>query len=235
MAGYTVSSVTSGKYARQISVAASGPQGAQGPTGPTGPAGATGATGPTGAQGSAGAGLSATYKFNNTTSASNPGGGYLAFNASNLSSATKLYISENDSSLDSQTGLLTAMTQSTNTYKSIITVQSTTNQRNFIRFYVRSVTNQSGWKDFLLVHLDGTVTSFTYNEFLSLLVAPIGDAGTVANFEDLNDVDFNTPITNDVVVYDSANSMWTNVQSTQLLVSGQNISGTIMGGEANTF
>ena len=235
MAGYTVSSVTSGKYARQISVAASGPQGAQGPTGPIGPAGATGATGPTGAQGSAGAGLSATYKFNNTTSASNPGGGYLAFNASNLSSATKLYISESDSSLDSQIGLLTAMTQSTNTYKSIITVQSTTNQRNFIRFYVRSVTNQSGWKDFLLVHLDGTVTSFTYNEFLSLLVAPIGDAGTVANFEDLNDVDFNTPITNDVVVYDSANSMWTNVQSTQLLVSGQNISGTIIGGEANTF
>lgn len=235
MAGYTVSSVTTGKYARQISVAASGPQGAQGPTGPTGPAGAAGAVGPTGPQGTAGAGLSATYKFNNSTSASNPGGGYLAFNASNLSSATKLYISESDSSLDSQAGLLSAMTQSTNTYKSIITVQSNTNQRNLVRFYVRSVTNQSGWKDFLLVHLDGTVTSFTYNESLSLLVAPIGDAGTVANFEDLNDVDFDTPITGDVVVYDSANSMWTNIQSTQLQISGQNISGTIMGGSANTF
>lgn len=235
MAGYTVSSVTSGKYARQISVAASGPQGAQGPTGPTGPAGAAGATGPTGAQGSAGAGLSATYKFNNTTSASNPGGGYLAFNASDLSSATRLYISTTDSSLDAQTGLLSAMTQSTNTYKSIITVQSTTNQRNFIRFYVRSVTDESGWKNFLLVHLDGTVTSFTYNQALSLLVAPIGDAGTVANLEDLNDVDFNTPLDGDVVVYDQANSMWTNVASSQLNISGQNISGTIEGGNANTF
>lgn len=235
MAGYTVSSVTSGKYARQISVAASGPQGAQGPTGPAGSAGATGPTGPTGAQGSAGAGLSATYKFNNTTSASNPGGGYLAFNASDLSSATRLYISTTDSSLDAQTGLLSAMTQSTNTYKSIITVQSTTNQRNFIRFYVRSVTDESGWKNFLLVHLDGTVTSFTYNQALSLLVAPIGDAGTVANFEDLNDVDFNTPLDGDVVVYDQANSMWTNVASSQLNISGQNISGTIEGGNANTF
>ncbi len=235
MAGYTVSSVTSGKYARQISVAASGPQGAQGPTGPAGPAGATGPTGPTGAQGSAGAGLSATYKFNNTTSASNPGGGYLAFNASDLSSATRLYISTTDSSLDAQTGLLSAMTQSTNTYKSIITVQSTTNQRNFIRFYVRSVTDESGWKNFLLVHLDGTVTSFTYNQALSLLVAPIGDAGTIANFEDLNDVDFNTPLDGDVVVYDQANSMWTNVASSQLNISGQNISGTIEGGNANTF
>jgi|688.fasta_scaffold00128_79 hypothetical protein len=235
MAGYTVSSVTSGKYARQISVAASGPQGAQGPTGPAGSAGATGPTGPTGAQGSAGAGLSATYKFNNTTSASNPGGGYLAFNASDLSSATRLYISTTDSSLDAQTGLLSAMTQSTNTYKSIITVQSTTNQRNFIRFYVRSVTDESGWKNFLLVHLDGTVTSFTYNQALSLLVAPIGDAGTIANFEDLNDVDFNTPLDGDVVVYDQANSMWTNVASSQLNISGQNISGTIEGGSANTF
>ncbi len=235
MAGYTVSSVTSGKYARQISVAASGPQGAQGPTGPAGSAGATGPTGPTGAQGSAGAGLSATYKFNNTTSASNPGGGYLAFNASDLSSATRLYISTTDSSLDAQTGLLSAMTQSTNTYKSIITVQSTTNQRNFIRFYVRSVTDESGWKNFLLVHLDGTVTSFTYNQALSLLVAPIGDAGTIANFEDLNDVDFNTPLDGDVVVYDQANSMWTNVASSQLNISGQSISGTIEGGNANTF
>ena len=238
MAGYTVSNVTSGKYARQVSVAASGPQGAQGPTGPTGAAGAsgtTGATGPTGAQGASGVGLSATYKFNNTTSASNPGGGYLAFNASNLSSATKLYISETDSSLDSQIGLLSAMTQSTNTYKSIITIQSGTDQGDFIRFYVRSVTNQSGWKDFLIVHLDGTVTSFTYNQALSFSVAPIGDAGTVANFEDLNDVDFNTPLDGDVVVYDQANSMWTNIASSQIAISGQNLSGTINGGSANTF
>lgn len=235
MAGYTVSSVTSGKYARQVSVAASGPQGAQGPTGPAGPAGAAGAIGPTGPQGSAGAGLSATYKFNNSTSSSNPGGGYLALNAADLSTATNLRISENDSSLDSQVGLLNAMTQSTNTYKSIITLQSGTNQRNLIRFYVRSVTNESGWKNFVLVYLDGTVSSFSYNESLSLLVAPIGDAGTVANFEDLNDVDFNDPITGDVVAYDSANSMWVNVHSSQLLISGQNISGTIIGGEANTF
>jgi hypothetical protein len=55
MTGYTVSNVTSGKYARQISVAASGPQGAQGPTGATGAAGATGATGPAGPTGATGA------------------------------------------------------------------------------------------------------------------------------------------------------------------------------------
>ena len=91
MAGYTVSTVTSGKYARQITVAASGPQGAQGPTGP---AGAVGATGPTGPQGEAGAGLSANYKYNNSVSAANPGGGYMAFDNADLSLATELYISK---------------------------------------------------------------------------------------------------------------------------------------------
>ena len=232
MAGYTVSRVTSGKYARQISVAASGPQGAQGPTGP---AGAAGAIGPTGPQGEPGAGLSAIYKFNNSVSATNPGGGYIAFNGSNLSLATELYISELDSVTDAQTGLLNAMTQSTNTYKSIITIQSNTNTRNMSRHYVRSVTNNSGWRTYVLVYLDGTTNSFSYNESLSLLVAPIGDAGTVNNFEDLNDVDFNDPIQGDVVTYDAANAVWVNTHSSQLQISGQNISGTILGGEANTF
>lgn len=232
MAGYTVSSVTSGRYARQITVAASGPQGAQGPAGP---AGAQGVAGPTGPQGEAGAGLSANYKFNNSVSAANPGGGYMAFNNADLSLATELYLSETDAVTDSQIGLLNAMTQSTNTYKSIITIQSNDNTRNMSRHYVRSVTSDSGWKTFVLVYLDGTATEFTYNESLSLLVAPIGDAGIVDNFEDLNDVDFNTPIPGDVVVYDSANAIWTNEQSTSLTISGQNIQGTILGGDASTF
>jgi len=232
MAGYTVSSVTSGRYARQITVAASGPQGAQGPTGP---AGAAGATGPTGPQGEAGAGLSANYKFNNSVSAANPGGGYMAFDNADLSLATELYISETDAITDAQLGLLNAMTQSTNTYKSIITIQSNDNTRNLSRHYVRSVTSNSGWRTFVLVYLDGTATEFTYNESVSLLVAPIGDAGVVNNFEDLLDVDFNTPLPGDVVVYDAANSVWTNEQSSSLTISGQNISGTIVGGDASTF
>lgn len=232
MAGYTVSSVTSGRYARQITVAASGPQGAQGPAGP---AGAQGVAGPTGPQGEAGAGLSANYKFNNSVSAANPGGGYMAFDNADLSLATELYLSETDAVTDSQIGLLNAMTQSTNTYKSIITIQSNDNTRNMSRHYVRSVTSNSGWRTFVLVYLDGIVTEFTYNESLSLLVAPIGDAGVVNNFEDLNDVDFNTPLPGDVVVYDSENEIWTNEQSTSLTISGQNIQGTILGGDATTF
>lgn len=55
MTNYSVSNVTSGKYARNVTVAAPGPQGAQGTTGPTGPTGTTGATGPMGPTGATGA------------------------------------------------------------------------------------------------------------------------------------------------------------------------------------
>lgn len=167
MAGYTVSSVTSGKYARQISVAASGPQGAAGPTGATGPAGATGASG----------GLSARYKFLNSYNSSNPGGGYFAFNNSTFMSATELYVSATDMATDPQAALLGAIVGSTNGYKAIVTLQKVSDPRKSSRFYVTGGTDNSGWWDFQIEYIGGTVLSWTYNEQVDILVAPIGDAG----------------------------------------------------------
>jgi hypothetical protein len=167
MAGYTVSSVTSGKYARQVSVAASGPQGAAGPTGATGPAGAAGAAG----------GLSARYKFLNSYNAANPGGGYFAFNNSTFMSATELYISQNDMATDSQAALLSAVIQSTNGYKSVITVQKVSDPRKTARFYITGGSDNSGWWDFQIEYIGGSILSWTYNEQVEILVAPIGDAG----------------------------------------------------------
>jgi hypothetical protein len=167
MAGYTVSSVTSGKYARQVSVAASGPQGAQGPAGATGPAGAPGSAG----------GLSARYKFLNMYSSANPGGGYFAFNNSTFMQATELYISSNDTLTENQQALLQAVVQSTNGYKAVLTVQKTTEPRKSARFYVTGGTDNSGWWDFQIEYIGGSVLSWTYNEQVDILVAPIGDAG----------------------------------------------------------
>lgn len=172
MAGYTVSNVTSGKYARQVSVAASGPQGAQGPAGATGPAGPKGDAGTPG-------GLSARFKYLNSYSAANPGGGYFAFNNSNFMLATALHISNADTSTDSQDALLQSVIQSTNGYKSIITLQKTNDPRKAARFYVTGGTNNSGWWTFQLEYIGGTVLSWTYNELTDLLVVPIGDAGLV--------------------------------------------------------
>ncbi len=167
MAGYTVSSVTSGKYARQISVAASGPQGAAGPTGATGPAGATGAAG----------GLSARYKFLNSYSAANPGGGYLAFSNSNFMAATELYVSATDMATDSQSALLSTIIASTSQNKSVLTLQKVSDPRKYARFYVTGGTDNSGWWDFQITYIGGTVLSWSYNEQIDVLVAPVGDKG----------------------------------------------------------
>lgn len=169
MAGYTVSSVTSGKYARQISVSASGPQGAAGPTG---------ATGPTGPQGSAG-GLSARYKFLNSYSAANPGGGYFAFNNSTFMSATEFYISATDMATDTQAALLGAIIGSTNGYKAILTFQKVSDPRKSSRFYVTGGSDNSGWWDFQIQYIGGTVLSWAYNEQVDILVTPVGDVGAV--------------------------------------------------------
>lgn len=169
MAGYTVSNVTSGKYARQVTVAASGPQGAQGPTGPQGPAGS---------QGNAG-GLSARFKFLNSYNASNPGGGYFAFNSSTFMSATRLYISATDILTDSQSALLSTIIQSNNGYKAVLTLQKLSDPRKTARFYVTGGTDNSGWWNFQIEYIGGSVLSWTYNEQVDILVTPIGDAGAV--------------------------------------------------------
>ena len=167
MAGYTVSSVTSGKYARQVSVAASGPQGAQGPTGPEGATGATGSPG----------GLSAQYKFLNGYSAANPGNGYFALNNVSIFSATQIFISEYDINVSSQSGLLDIAVASTSVNTSVITVQSATDTAKFSRYYITGASISSGWRTLDLEYVDGTALSWAYNDPISILVTPIGDRG----------------------------------------------------------
>jgi hypothetical protein len=169
MAGYTVSSVTTGKYARQVSVAASGPQGAQGPTGLTGATGATGAPG----------GLSAQYKFMNSYSASNPGNGYFALDNSSIFSAAQMFISEYDVNVDSQSGLLDIAVASTSANTSVVTIQSTTDSRKFSRYYINSASISSGWRTLDIQYVEGTALSWSYNDPISILITPIGDRGQV--------------------------------------------------------
>lgn len=166
MAGYTVSSVTSGRYARQITVAASGPQGAQGPAGATGSAGATGETG----------GLSAQYKYLNSTAADNPGNGYFAFNAASIFSATQMYISEYDINVASQSGLLEVAVASNNTNTSVVTVQNIATKK-FSRYYITGASIGAGWRTLDIEYIDGTALSWSYNDAMSISITPIGDRG----------------------------------------------------------
>lgn len=169
MAGYTVSSVTAGKYARQVTVAASGPQGAQGPAGPQGAQGETGLAG----------GLSARFKFLNSYSSANPGGGYFAFNNATFMAATELYVSNTDTSTDPQIGLLQSMIASSSDNKAVVTIQKVSNPRKFSRFYVTGGVNNSGWYKFTVDYIDGTALSWSYNDVSEFIVAPIGDRGPI--------------------------------------------------------
>ena len=164
MAGYTVSSVTSGRHSRQVSVAASGPQGAAGPAGAKGDAGLAG-------------GLSAVYKYSNSHAAADPGTGYFAFNSASIFSTNNLFISERDTLTDSQSGLLDAAITSTNSYKAVLTVQDAVNTRKFSRYYVLEQSQSTGWRDLSIAYLDGTAQSWTYNDRVVIMVTPIGDMG----------------------------------------------------------
>jgi hypothetical protein len=238
MAGYTVSNVTSGKYARQVSVAASGPQGAQGPAGATGPAGPTGATGAAGAPG----GLTAKFKFLNSYSNANPGGGYFAFNNATFMQATELYMSATDVSTDDQDALLSTLIESTNGYKAVITLQKSSDPRKSARYYVTGGSDNSGWWDFQIEYIGGSVLSWTYNEQVDLLVAPIGDIGAVGPTGPTGPTGaagVGVPtggLTGQLLVKSNNSNYATEwVSPENLPQSGQALSGIIEGGSADTF
>ncbi len=71
------------------------------------------------------------------------------------------------------------MIQSTNGYKSILTVQKVSDPRKSARYYVTGGSNNSGWWDFQIQYIGGTVLSWAYNEQVDFLVSPIGNIGQV--------------------------------------------------------
>jgi hypothetical protein len=172
MAGYSVSTVTTGKYARNVSVAASGPQGAQGTPGLTGAVGAQGNAGATG-------GLSAEFKFLNSYGDVNPGSGYFAFNSISIFAATKLYISEYDSATSSQSALLDTAVASTSSNKSIMTLQRLSDGK-FSRYHITEQSQGAGWRTLDIDYIGGSAyLGWTYNDVLSIIITPVGDIGDI--------------------------------------------------------
>jgi hypothetical protein len=268
MAGYTVSSVTTGKYARQVTVAASGPQGAQGPAGPQGAKGDRGITG----------GLAANFKYLNVYTEQAPGSGNFALNNSSIFSATKLFISEYDTDGNSQASILNAAIVSTSDNKSVITLRRLSDNK-FSRYYVTEQSQHSGWRTLDIEYIDGSAFStWTYNDTLSIEVTPIGNKGDIGptgpkgdtgpgvpagglsgqilrktsdsdyatewvdpeavqdvSIDELTDVNLTDLGNAQVLIYDELTSRWVNRPTTDLEISASNISGTIVGGDANDF
>jgi hypothetical protein len=88
-------------------------------------------------------------------------------------------MSATDALTDDQDALLSTLIQSTNGYKAVITLQKSSDPRKSARYYVTGGSDNSGWWDFQIEYIGGSVLSWTYNEQVDLLVAPIGDIGSV--------------------------------------------------------
>jgi len=179
----------------QGSTGATGPEGAtgasgiQGATGPEGPQGATGAgaTGATGAQGATGltgatgapgvfGGITLEYRFGSTTDNSDPGVGILKFNNEILSSATELYIDDqNVGGIDVQSFLRT-IDDSTSPLKGHFRLSNKTNSNDFAFFTINSIVEETGYFRVSCNYVDGAV-SFTDNEEIIITFARTGDIG----------------------------------------------------------
>ena len=125
-----------------------GPQGIPGDLGPQGPSGPSGAAvvgpqGPTGPSGPAGSfgGVTLDYTFDSNTGNSDPGTGRLKFNNTVLSSATQLYISENDDSSVDVTALLQTIDDSTSTIKGHFKISEKSNIESFAIFTIGSASH----------------------------------------------------------------------------------------------
>ena len=171
---------------------ATGAQGATGPTGPTGPTGAQGATGSTGAQGATGptgaqgaqgndgnfGGATFDYTFSTNTADSDPGGGTLKFNNSTLSSASQLYIDDQDQSPTDIQAYLRTIDDSTSSIKGHFRISNRLNADDFALFVINgSITEATGYFKVPCSRISGSANSFSNSEDIIITFARTGDKG----------------------------------------------------------
>ena len=165
---------------------ATGPQGSTGATGLTGAtgAGATGAQGPTGATGLTGAtgapgvfgGITLEYRFGTAVDNSDPGVGILKLNNAILTSATELYIDDqNVGGIDVQSFLRT-IDDSTSPLKGHFRISNKNNSNDFAFFTITSIAEETGYFRVTCSYVDGAV-SFSDNEEVIITFARTGDIG----------------------------------------------------------
>ena len=151
----------------------------------TGNTGATGSTGSTGAAGS-NAGLALT--FSTSTSDADPGGGKLAFNNGTISSASVIFIDDNDDNgVDISTFVQSWDDASNATARGIILVTKEGTASTYAMFKVTgAVTNASGYSKVAVTHVvsngtfsntDGITVQFSYsgNDGAGSLTNVVGD------------------------------------------------------------
>jgi len=136
--------------------------------------GNTGATGNTGSTGAAGSNAGLALTFSNSTSDADPGGGKLAFNNGTISSATVIFIDDNDDNgVDISTFVQSWDDVSNSTARGIVLVTKEGTASTYAMFKITgSVTNASGYSKVTVTHVvsngtfsngDGITVQFSYS------------------------------------------------------------------------
>jgi hypothetical protein len=117
--------------------------------------------------------------YSATTTATNPGAGFVSINNATLSSATAIYLNATDTSSVDQSNLITSLLASSNSTKAYIRITKSTNSSVYANYSVSSVTNNSGWYTLTVTYLTGS-GSFTASDLVAVSIARAGDAGLVS-------------------------------------------------------
>ena len=136
--------------------------------------GNTGATGNTGSTGAAGSNAGLALTFSNSTSDADPGGGKLAFNNGTISSASVIFVDDNDDNgVDISTFVQSWDDVSNTTARGILLVTKEGTASTYAMFKVSgAVTNASGYSKVAVTHVvsngtfsngDGITVQFSYS------------------------------------------------------------------------
>lgn len=135
---------------------------------------------PTGDKGETGNDAGIWYDYSTTTTAADPGSGFLRFNNTTLASATALYISETDTNAIDQAALLATWDDASNTIRGTLTMSKSGNLGIFAAFHITGTRTDNGtWDTFTVAYLTGG-GAFTNNDAVVLNFQRAGDAGVLA-------------------------------------------------------
>jgi len=150
--------------------------------------GNTGATGNTGSTGAAGSNAGLALTFSNSTSDADPGGGKLAFNNGTVSSASVIFVDDNDDNgVDISTFVQSFDDVSNVTARGILLITKEGTASTYAMFKVSgAVTNASGYSKIAVTHVvsngtfsnnDGITVQFSYsgNDGAGSLTNVVGD------------------------------------------------------------
>ena len=157
-----------------------GQKGDKGEIGATGPQGAQGAQGPQGSQGAQGSFGGATFDYTFSSSTGTPtdlNTGRLRLNNSSVSSATKMFIDDEDDNGTDIQSFLRTIDDSTSTIRGHFKISNKSDASDFAIFTIDSAAEQSGFHEVNCAYVSGSASSFSNGEDILITFARTGDIG----------------------------------------------------------